>query len=488
MYLIICVLSLLTSCTKTPVESRGESDLSESSSNLEFSIDEEVTDAVTEAIPEEEEQETLYELFLKNDATVHIDNSSNVGYYFSFTDSDGRDVTLEELVQVIIDYYNEDNEYVETKLEKIEYAYLDCGKDGNEELALRIFTPGIDYWTLYIIIKEIDGQLIRTVYSNVEWSRGQTFITEYGYVYSDGSGGASHHVFTKEYIDAGGKYNFIYTNNSSDFSIGGDYAGDIFFNGESHNLLEETKTIYLGNFTFFELDLNNTPEDDSDDIYSYAKTGDYDDSGEGVRGYYYCQIEDEPGLFDDRYALKKYCNEHGLKIYSKDEFEGLIADKEKAVGLTDEIKNGKTVTWQELEYAQYFSMKDSPESVATQNDISDYIGAYDEIFSGETNEYYDMAIGVDEDGTIKLYIGMVRISTLSDGVGEMTEEGLTFTATDPAGNEISGIVLLDGDKATLSFTSESEWARVLNEEKLEYIKCTNNPHDCEGYDRWWGTP
>ncbi len=180
-----------------------------------------------ETIPEEEEQETLYELFLKNVATVHIDNSSNVGYYFSYADSDGRDVTLEDLVHVIIDYYNEDNEYVETKLEKIEYAYLDCGKDGNEELALRIFTPGIDYWTQYIIIKEIDGQL-RTVYSNVEWSRGQTFITEYGYVYSDGSGGASHHVFTKEYIDAEGKYNFIYTNNSSDFSIGGDYAGDIF--------------------------------------------------------------------------------------------------------------------------------------------------------------------------------------------------------------------------------------------------------------------
>ena len=43
-------------------------------------------------------------------------------------------ITDVDRVQEIVDYYNEDNEYVETKLEKIEYAYIDCGNDGNEEV------------------------------------------------------------------------------------------------------------------------------------------------------------------------------------------------------------------------------------------------------------------------------------------------------------------------------------------------------------------
>lgn len=54
-----------------------------------------------------------------------------------------------------------------------------------------------------------------------------------------------------------------------------------------------------------------------------------------------------------------------------------------------------------------------------------------------------------------MQIGIYRLTSLEDGVGELTADGLLFTATDAAGNPISGIITADGKTATVTFTDST---------------------------------
>lgn len=367
--LTLCIL-LLSSCANAPSEAQvieqataaqesstqqtevqpssaqqtGERIEVESNATFEQSIEEQQNAASSDASIDEADQASLYDLFLSNEATVHIDSENNLGYFLSNIEPSGMDATLEDLVQLMIDSLDEDYGYSGTTIESIEYAFIDCGNDGNKELALCVTTLSIDYYTNYIILKEFDGQL-KPVYAKVDGARSQTFINEYGYIMSDGSSGASYHDFVKEYIDGNGKYHYIYTSMSATIIIFDEYGGDLYFNNEFHNLSEELLGTLEGNFDFFQIDLYGTLEDDSDDVYSYARSLEYDNSGDGFRGYFYCNLDDDESIYDDSFPLMQYFNEQSLQIYSKKEIDTMIETKEIQEGLTQEIKNEKVVTW-----------------------------------------------------------------------------------------------------------------------------------------------
>ena len=95
---------------------------------------------------------------------------------------------------------------------QIEYAYLDCGADGIEEMALRIKGMGIynldDDSTIVCVIKEIEEKL-ECSYFYETWARSDTQLNYYGYVTSGGSNSASNHGWSESYIDKDGKWNFI---------------------------------------------------------------------------------------------------------------------------------------------------------------------------------------------------------------------------------------------------------------------------------------
>lgn len=61
-------------------------------------------------------------------------------------------------------------------------------------------------------------------------------------------------------------------------------------------------------------------------------------------------------------------------------------------------------------------------------------------------------IAKGNDGKYIVQIGIYRLTSLEDGVGELTADGLLFTATDAAGNPISDIITADGKTATVTFT------------------------------------
>ena len=152
----------------------------------------------------------MYEKFLHNEERVHINTENDLGYYFSFKNFTKQDYTLDEMVDTIIAFYKEDWMTDDVFLEKIEYAYIDCGNDGNKELAIAIHTPWAsqESWQEYLIIKNINGTL-QTVYSNVAWSRSRIQLNEYGCIFENGEGGAWNNSSDISFIDAEGRWHNI---------------------------------------------------------------------------------------------------------------------------------------------------------------------------------------------------------------------------------------------------------------------------------------
>ena len=108
-----------------------------------------------------------------------------------------------------------------------------------------------------------------------------------------------------------------------------------------------------------------------------------------------------------------------------------------------------------------------------ENKIDDsiYIGEYLDYDVSEPN----LEIAKGEDGKYIVQIGIFRLTTLDDGVGELTAEGMTFTATDAAGNSIGGIITVEDDIATVTFT-DSTWDLIENGTVYQYSKSSDVPN------------
>lgn len=87
-------------------------------------------------------------------------------------------------------------------------------------------------------------------------------------------------------------------------------------------------------------------------------------------------------------------------------------------------------------------------SLMMQNSV---IGEYADRNDGSTLE-----ISKSDNGRMKIEIGLTRLTMIDDGVGVLSDKGLTFSATDAAGNPIYGLITIEGNTAKLTFT-ESTW-------------------------------
>ena len=99
-----------------------------------------------------------------------------------------------------------------------------------------------------------------------------------------------------------------------------------------------------------------------------------------------------------------------------------------------------------------------------------YIGEYLDYDCNEPN----LEIAKGSNGKYIVQIGIFRLTTLDDGIGELTPEGLSFTATDAAGNPISGIITVEEQIATVTFT-DSTWALLENGTTYLYTKSSDEP-------------
>lgn len=114
------------------------------------------------------------------------------------------------------------------------------------------------------------------------------------------------------------------------------------------------------------------------------------------------------------------------------------------------------------------------ESQPSEDNVMDdtiYIGEYLDYDNGEPN----LEIAKGKDGKYIVQIGIFRLTTLEDGVGELTSEGMIFTATDAAGNPISGIITVEDQIATVEFT-DSSWGLLENGSVFQYSKSSDVPN------------
>lgn len=109
-------------------------------------------------------------------------------------------------------------------------------------------------------------------------------------------------------------------------------------------------------------------------------------------------------------------------------------------------------------------------------DDSIYIGEYLDYDCNEPN----LEIAKGTDGKYIVQIGIFRLTTLDDGVGELTPDGLLFTATDAAGNPISGIITVENEIATVTFT-DSTWDLLENGSIFKYSKSSDVPNIWDVY-------
>ena len=100
-----------------------------------------------------------------------------------------------------------------------------------------------------------------------------------------------------------------------------------------------------------------------------------------------------------------------------------------------------------------------------------YIGEYLDYDNNEPN----LEIAKGDDGKYIVQIGIFRLTSLEDGVGELTEEGMKFTATDAAGNPISGVITVENQIATVTFT-DSTWDYLENGSTFQYTKSSDTPN------------
>lgn len=139
--------------------------------------------------------------------------------------------------------------------------------------------------------------------------------------------------------------------------------------------------------------------------------------------------------------------------------------KQAEAGASPEVQSGAAPT----EAAQPIAT--SPEAGDTPLDDSNYIGEYSDYDNNEPN----LEIAKGDDGKYMIQIGIFRLTTLEDGVGEMTAEGMNFTATDAAGNPISGVITVDRETATVTFT-DSTWSLLEAGSAFQYHKTSDTPN------------
>lgn len=277
----------------------------------------------SDVVEKEVVRSELYELFLADEALMYsqmysrnVENTigGEVGY------------SLSALIEGFKDWY-----YGMQEPPTVEYAYIDCGNDGVEELAVRfvgmgIYEPGDDSTVVYVI-KEIDGQL-EYCYKYQTWARSETTLNQYGYITSGGSNGASNYGFSAGYIDGTGKWNYLYyTEEEADIN-------QLTMNEQLKNLpmVAANKSydgvIYVATTTFEEM-VSQEAYLNTERFYAY-----YVDGAEG-------------DVYTDS-VYKEIFDEAGVKFYLPEEIDAMILEKELSMGITEEIKNAPDISWEKL--------------------------------------------------------------------------------------------------------------------------------------------
>lgn len=267
--------------------------------------------AKDEAAAEAQETEQAYQEFLNGDRKVHIEEEARefFGEEFSGTEKDG--VFLQDIMQYVCDYIDE---VFLKKMETVQYAYLDCGNDGKQELAVTFCgTVPVDGASCTMVIVCEKGELYLRHVSESR-ARSQEDLYYYGYIEKNGSGSAYTNYPGETVLDSTGKACVIYEE-TQDYGSERTVAEEVFGKEEIY-ICRETYTI--GKKTYDCI----LPADEEIDLSKWED---------------YCRL---------------YEKEYG-KLYTQEAIEGIIQKRREAFKIEAQQLEKKEPEWHLLENPIY---------------------------------------------------------------------------------------------------------------------------------------
>lgn len=156
--------------------------------------------------------EKSYQAFLDGKRRLYIEDDilevlSELQYGSELESLCQTGVYMEDILTQLNPAYMEYED--DPRISHIEYTYLDCGNDGNKELAVKFDASTLvdDTQIVFIIVYENGKLYLRHAYET--WVRNRTDLDYYGYMKREGSGGLSGD-YEEAYLDKSGRKMTVY--------------------------------------------------------------------------------------------------------------------------------------------------------------------------------------------------------------------------------------------------------------------------------------
>ena len=358
---VLCMIMVLIGCGQqieipdiemTQQEHADEEGQQEESENLVEEIEEQEPG---QQESEEEDQYAIYERFMVGDESLYFredlwgwDQDPDAGEIAML--EAGTSYTLDEICNQINRYDN--SSMAVNEMEQLSYAYIDCGADGDVELALlfdNLTNLLGDGNSVIFIIKNIDGRLEMCYSLESLYRTYAELCNGYGMVVEGGYGGAGYESKTVGYIDEDGSYVFLYDKEMEYWGYGTDIYVSEFSTPEFYQAMEGYNLEYVFVVTKYSFESRDYYHDYDQYLahmkYSfelYERGGIKDTLVENV----------DPSVYMDS-DYQEILDKAGIPFYSASEIDDMILEKAREIGLTEEMLNGKPIQWTALEEKDY---------------------------------------------------------------------------------------------------------------------------------------
>ena len=275
--------------------------------------------------------EFVYKQFLEGRIPVRVKNEEYLddGVYF-----------LEELIDTYAIRLGQ--EMLPSVISEAGYSYIDCGMDGNKELALRFYyTDTNEYgspYTQYLILKHSDKDGLKLCASAHTYYRSEATLNEYGYITEGGSQGAASAYSEQRFVDKDGIQQWIYSDSYhmglSKLRLTSDVLPERLSQKLYTTYSSESGDYYLNCYLFEDYKLPDyDPDTWESDYEGYAK----------ARLYVFTDINGSILTPDSDYV--SLCAQNGIRILSKEEFDSALSEHYKAIGFDEKIQGGNDIEW-----------------------------------------------------------------------------------------------------------------------------------------------
>lgn len=397
----------------------------ENESSVSAASSETVSSAVTESSsqqeikPEDLSHKEVYTAFLKGETQAKAANNA-----------DEREYYLGEL----IDSYSMDlaEDYLPYLFKSAVYAEMDCGLDGDKELAvmLEFANPDSEYDTLTeTLVFRCQEEQVQIVSAFQSYYRYYADINYAGLVQEGGSNGASSYSFDYNMITSDGKVEFVY--GFTDYFI--DSTGII----PSYTLpCDSVPEWYEDNY-----------DNDAEGYYSCYNFEPYDGFASYTEFELSCTYTLMDGNNNDISAPDEYMDFYksiGMNIAKASEVQEMISKKYAELGVTQEVASAESLEWKDFtpvlpsrQAAE--ERKKDPKTIEGQ--IQTIVNARDTwLFEVEGYDYYVefMISDLDRNGRLEIVSSM----TSYNGAGSPINRFYEIT------EDYSGIYKMDYDCET----------------------------------------